>query len=352
MVEKATTSQGPYEIPHFSRPSVNTRVLLKNRPLAVPQPSDFAIDEAPVPVPGAGQLLIRNIYLSVDPAQRGWAQAEANYSDPVPLDGPMRGLAVGVVITSRHADYAEGEYLYGWFDWQDYAVVDPSKVILRAREALPLAQFAGLLGINGLTAYLALTGLGRPEAGDTLVVSTAAGAVGSLVGQIGKLMGCTTVGLTGDDEKVALCTERYGFDAAYNYKTADLERAVAQSAPSGVNVYFDNTGGGILDTVLRQMAVGGRIVQCGTAANAQWNPPPTGPRNEREILTRRLVWSGFVIFDHAAKYEAAASQLAAWYREGKLVTETDISDGVEHAPGAIAALYAGANRGKKLIYIG
>ncbi len=342
----------PTNIPAYSLRPGNRRVLLVRRPQGVPQAADFSLDETSIPEIAPDQFLVRNIYLSVDPAQRGWASAEANYSQPVPLGEPMRGLTVGVVVRSNDQDVAEGEYLYGWFDWQDYAAADRSHILVRARAAAPLSAYAGMLGINGLTAYLALTELGRPVANDTLLVSTAAGSVGSFVGQIGKIRGCRTIGLTGSDEKVARCRARFGYDEAFNYKTAHLAKVLQESAPSGLNIYFDNTGGSILDAALRHMAVHGRIVQCGTASNQVWTPPPTGPRNEREILTRRLVWSGFVIFDHLARFEDAGRQLAAWYNEGRLAYDEDVSDDITQASGAIAELYAGENRGKKLIYVG
>ncbi|MGV0819101.1 NADP-dependent oxidoreductase [Martelella sp. AMO21009] len=342
----------PRDIPAYSLPERNRRVLLTARPTGIPAPEHFTPDEAPVPEPAEGELLIRNIYLSADPAQRGWAADVANYSEPVPLGTPMRALAVGVVLKSRHPDHAEGEFLYGFFGWQDYAVVPPSAVLHRCTQDLPLDAFAGLCGITGVTAYLALTRLGRPQKGDTLVVSTAAGAVGSCVGQIGRSLGCRTIGLTGSDEKVARCLETFGYDAAVNYKSADLPAAIRAAAPGGVNVYFDNTGGPILDTVLRQMAVGGRVVQCGTASIASWSPPPTGPRNEREILNRRLIWSGFVIFDHMDAYGTACDALAALWAGDRLRFATDRWTGIDSAPGAIAALYEGRNAGKLLIYVG
>lgn len=338
----------PTDIPAYTLPPANRRVLLVRRPQGVPQAADFQLDEAPIPAIGPGRFLIRNIYLSVDPAQRGWASAEANYSQPVALGTPMRGLAVGVVVQSDDPEVREGEFLYGWFHWQEYAAAERSHIVMRAYPGVPLSAHAGLLGINGLTAYLALTLLGRPAAGDTLLVSTAAGSVGGFVGQIGKLLGCRTVGLTGNDAKVVRCRDRFGYDVAFNYKTADLAAAL----PQDLNIYFDNTGGAVLDLALRRMAVGGRIVQCGTAANQSWNPPPTGPRNEREILTRRLIWSGFVVLDHTARFADAARQLAAWHADGKLTYDEDVSDGIGAAPGAIATLYAGENQGKKLIYVG
>jgi NADPH-dependent curcumin reductase CurA len=342
----------PRDIPNYSLPGTNRQVLLTARPAGIPQASDFTLSSATVPKPGPGEFLVRTIYLSVDPAQRGWASAEANYSAPVPLGGPMRALGVGVVAESNHGAFKPGDFLYGWFGWQDYAAVTPQQIILRATQDLPLTAFGSLLGINGITAYLALTELGRPNAGDTLLVSTAAGSVGSFVGQIGKSLGCRCIGLTGDGTKAALCTQRYGYDAAINYKSASLDAAVAEAAPSGVNIYFDNTGGTILDIVLRRMATGGRIVQCGTSSIASWNPPPAGPRNEREILMRRLVWSGFVIFDHMARYDEAADALTRLHQAGTLTYDVDLAEGIEQAPGALASLYAGENRGKKLIYAG
>lgn len=261
----------------------------------------------------------------------------------------MRGLAVARVVESRAPGYAPGDVLYGFFGWQDCASVSPDAVLHRVVEDVPLDAVPSLLGINGVTAYLATTLLGRPETSDVMVVSTAAGSVGSFVGQIGARLGARVIGLTGSDEKVQRCLDHFGYAAALNYNTADLEASLRALAPQGVNVYFDNVGGRILDTVLRQMAVGGRIVQCGTASVASWTPPPTGPRNEREILTRRLSWSGFVIFDHRTSYATACAELARWWQEGALRYETDIRNGIEAAPDALALLYAGENNGKLLI---
>ena len=342
----------PTEVPPYSLPAHNRQVLLVRRPAGIPEPDDFILSASVRPALGRGQILVRNIYLSVDPAQRGWASAEANYTAPAALGLPMRALAVGIVIESKSSEYRAGEFVYGWFGWQDFAAVDPAQIILRARHDVPLSAFASLLGVNGVGAYLALSQLGRPQAGETLVVSTAAGSVGSIAGQLGRLMGCRAIGLTGDDAKVARCVEKYGYEKALNYKSANWPAALAEACPLGVNIYFDNTGGAILDNVLRRMALRGRVVQCGTSAVESWSPPPNGPRNEREILTRRLVWSGFVLLDHLARYPAAAEELARLYAKGALVYDIDISEGIEQAPNAIAALYAGKNKGKKLIYVG
>lgn len=342
----------PVQVPSFGLPGKNRQVLLSRRPSGVPQAGDFTMSESAVPKAGTGQALVRNIYLSVDPAQRGWASAEANYSAPVPLGSPMRALAVGVIVDSQHPDLKSGEFLYGWFGWQDYALIEPSQIIMRATQDMPLDSFASLLGINGVTAYLALTECGRPVRGETLAVSTAAGSVGSFVGQIGKHLGCRTVGLTGDDAKVVRCKQSYGYDEAINYKTTDIAVAIAAAAPKGVDVYFDNVGGSILDTVLRLMAMRGRVVQCGTASISTWLPPPTGLRNEREVLTRRLTWSGFIIFDYLSRYKAAADELTKLHHAGAIKYDIDLSDDIARAPHAIAALYAGENQGKKLIYVG
>lgn len=341
------------KIPEYSLPRMNRQVLLSSRPQGIPLAENFTLDEAAVPAPADGQFLVRNIYLSVDPAQRGWASVEANYGTPVELGTPMRALTVGVVVASRHDDYPEGLFVYGWFGWQDYCLASPELVVRRIdRMDIPLSFNAGLLGINGLTAYIALMECGRPAARDLVLISTAAGAVGSLVGQISRLKGCRTIGLTGSDEKVARCLEHFGYDKAFNYHTANLGEELRRHAPDGINIFFDNTGGSILDRSLRYMAVGGRIAQCGTAATAQWNPVPTGLRNEREVLTRRLRWSGFVVFDHAAEFENVATILANWYLAGDIVYDEDISNGLESAPGALSELYAGKNQGKRLIFIG
>ena len=340
-------------LPAFSLPARNRRVLLSSRPVGIPQAEHFSFDEAALEPVGEGQFRVRNIYLSVDPAQRGWSNEGANYSDAVPLGSVMRALAVGEIVESRHADFPVGLHVYGWFGWQDYAVASPEALMTRIDSvAAPLSAYAGVLGMNGVSAYLALTKIGQPRQGDTVLVTTAAGAVGSTVGQLARAAGCRVVGLTGDDAKVARCTSRFGYDAAANYKAGDLTEIIAALAPQGTDVFFDNVGGPILDTVIRTMNVAGRIVQCGTASIANWYPVPTGLRNEREVLMRRLQWGGFVIFDHAADYPAALAHLAPLVAEGRLVHDEDIAAGIEAAPGAIARLYAGENEGKSLIFVG
>lgn len=330
---------------------VNRQVRLKARPAGIPQAEHFALAEAAIPEPGAGQFLVRNEFLSVEPAMRGWVSAVANYAEPVGIGDVMRAFAAGTVIASRHKDYAEGDRVMGLFGWQHFALSDGGNVTRKVKETdLPLSLSLGILGLNGVTAYFGLLDAGQPRPGDTVAVSTAAGAVGSAVGQIAKLMGCRTVGIAGGPVKTKLCREAFGYDAAIDYKAeADLAGALAAACPRGIDVYFDNTAGAISDAVLTQLAVGARIVICGTASVASWEPPPQGPRVERHVLIKRARMSGFLVFDYRHRYEEAVARLAAWIRQGSLRYREDIAEGIEHCPGAIAQLYRGENLGKKLI---
>jgi NADPH-dependent curcumin reductase CurA len=328
----------------------NRRIVLASRPTGVPAPEHFKRDDRVVEPLADGQFLVRNLYLSVDPAQRGWVNASANYSNPVPIGGVMRSLAVGLVEASRNPKIAIGQRLYGWFGWQDYCAATESAVIAKVNpDHGPDSAGVGIFGINGVTAYLALTDIGHPQPGETVLVSTAAGAVGSLVGQIARHLGCYVVGLTGSDDKVSQCMAEFGYHAALNYRTALGRAEIAALCPRGVDVYFDNTSGAIADAVWPLMNIRGRIIQCGTAAVAAWEPPPMAPRREREVLTKRLRHEGFIIFDHVPRFPAVIEQLAAWANAGTVVYREDIEDGLDRAPHALAAIYRGENRGKKII---
>jgi NADPH-dependent curcumin reductase CurA len=276
----------------------------------------------------------------------------ANYSEPVALGAVMRSYALGRIEQSRHDDFRAGDYVTGMFGWQDYAAID-AKAIQRTVTAtnLPLSTALGILGINGLTAYFALLDVGGPKAGDTVVVSTAAGAVGSCVGQIAKIKGCRTVGIAGGPDKVRLCRDAFGYDEAVDYKASDFESALAGACARGVDVYFDNTAGRISDAVVRHLNVGARIVICGTASVDTWDPIPQGPRVERHLLTKRARMQGFLIYDYALRFPDALREIEGWVREGRIRYREDVLDGIEHAPGAIAGLYRGENLGKRLIRI-
>lgn len=332
-------------------PKTNRQVLLKSRPTGIPQADHFEITETAVPDLRDGEFLVQNEYLSVEPAMRGWVNAAANYSTPVGIGDVMRSYTAGVVIASRNPKYAEGEAVTGMLGWQEFAISNGSTISRKIADAdLPISLSLGILGLNGLTAYFGLLDLGVPKPGDTIVVSTSAGAVGSAVGQIAKLMGCRTVGVTGGTEKVKICMEEFGYDAVIDYKSqSDLADQIAAACPDGVNVYFDNTSGSISDAVLTHLAVGARIVICGTASVASWDPPPAGPRLERHMLVKRARMSGFLVFDYQHRFGEALPRLANWVRTGALHYREEVLEGIDHCPDAIAGLYRGENFGKRLI---
>ena len=328
----------------------NRAVVLVERPEGIPEARHFELRETAMPEASDGEMLIRNSFLSVDPAMRGWVNAAANYSEPVAIGAVMRSFAAGEVVRSNHPNYAPGDLVCGMFGWRDYAVSDGSDVVFRHDMARgPLSASLGILGVNGITAYFALLDIGAPQAGETVVVSTAAGSVGSAVGQIAKIKGCRTVGLTGSGEKVQQCLSEFGYDAAIDYRAGDLDQALAAACPDGVDVYFDNTAGAISDAVYCHLNIRARCVVCGTASQASWDPWPDGPRIEHHLLVKRARIEGFILFDHAARYDEARAQLGDWLAAGKLTYREHILDGLHEAPGAIARLYAGENNGKLLI---
>ncbi len=350
-VERSSMLSSP-PLPTQSPPMpASRRVVLAARPDGIPQAEHFRIETADTPALKPGDILVRNQFLSVEPAMRGWVSAVANYAQPVGIGEVMRSFASGEVVASEHPGFAPGDKVTGLFGWQELAAVPASAVQRKVTESdLPLSTSLGILGINGLTAWFGLLDIGLPKPGDTVVVSTAAGAVGSAVGQIARIMGCRTVGIAGGAEKVRQCLEDFGFDAAIDYKAVgDMAGAIADACPDGVDVYFDNTSGPISDAVMCHLAVKARVVVCGTASIASWDPWPSGPRPERHLLVKRARMESFVIFDYAHRVSEALPRLAAWVREGRLRYAEDILTGLEAAPDAIASLYRGENRGKRLI---
>jgi len=332
----------------------NRQVRLKSRPVGIPEAQHFEIVEAEVPDPKPGEFVVRNRFLSVDPAMRGWVNAAPSYVRPVEVGEVMRAYTAGEVVASKHPRYKEGEAVMGQLGWQDYAVSDGRQIWRKVTETdLPLSLALGVMGLNGITAYFGLLDVGQPRPGDTVVVSTAAGAVGSAVGQIAKIVGCRTVGIAGGAQKTKLCTEFFGYEAAVDYKahkdSDSLAAELGKACPNGLNVYFDNTSGWITDAVLPHMAIGARVAVCGTASIANWDPLPVGPMIERWFLIRRARLQGFLASDFAHRYEEAFARLAQWVREGRLRYKEDVLDGIESAPGAIAGLYRGENLGKRLI---
>ena len=333
------------------RSDKNRQVWLTSRPNGIPQATDFAIREVGLPQVSEGKFLVQNRFLSVDPAMRGWIADKSTYWPRIEVGDTMRAFAAGEVVESRHPGYAVGDLVMGIFGWQDYALAGDAEMMRKVRETdLPLSLSLGVLGLNGLTAYFGLLDVCAPVAGETVVVSTAAGAVGSAVGQIAKIKGCRTVGIAGGVEKVRQCLEEFGYDAAFDYKAVpDLDGALRDACPKGIDAYFDNTSGAIHDAVLRQINLRARIAICGTASYASWDPWNEGPRPERHLLVKRAKMQGFLTTDYAARYEEAISDLVGWIREGRLRYREDMLKGMEAAPGSIKTLYSGANSGKLVI---
>jgi len=334
----------------------NRQVILKSRPKGRVTADLFELAESPRPSPGPGEMLIRVLYLSIDPAMRGWISEAANYSQPVPLGAPMRSFTLGEVAQSDHPDYAPGDLVYGRQGWQEWAVSDGSNIDRKVEPADgPVTAALHVLGLNGITAYFGLLEVGKPKEGETVVVSTAAGAVGSVVGQIAKIRGCCTVGITGSAEKARQCLGEFGYDAAVDYHTeAKLSAALGAACPGGVDVYFDNTGGPISDAVMPHLNIGARVVICGTMGIPDIGPGeplPQGPRPNRALLIARARMQGFLVLDHMHRADEAVAALSQWLREGRLHYAEDIVDGLETAPEALVRVLAGENRGKMLVRV-
>jgi hypothetical protein len=332
-------------------PLINRAVLLANRPSGMPSESDFRLVEQPVRPPGEGEFVVRIHYISVDPYQRGRMRDAPSYARPVGIGEVMTGGGVGRVIESRHPGFAEGEHVEGMFGWQEYAVSSGEGVRKVDPSLAPLSTALGVLGMPGLTAYFGVLEIGRPRAGETVLVSGAGGAVGSAAGQIAKLQGCRVAGIAGSDEKVRWITGELGFDAAFNYKTApDLRRALAEVCPGGVDFYFDNVGGEITDAAIMNLNERARVAVCGQIS--QYNTldrVELGPRLFWRFLIRRARLEGFLVFDFADRYGEALARLAQWVAEGRLKYRETILDGIENAPRAFLQLFEGGNIGKQLV---
>ena len=333
-------------------PQTNRQVRLAARPSGLPRRGDFEFTSEAVPAPGPGEFVVEISHLSIDPAMRGWMNARPSYIPPVEIGAVMRAGAIGRVIASEHSGFAVGEHVYGTFGVQEYAVSDGRGVITVDTSLADLPVYLGVLGMTGLTAYFALLDVGKPNEGDTVVVSGAAGAVGSVAGQIAKIKGCRVIGIAGGPEKCRVVTEEFGFDAAIDYRMPNLRRALRELAPRGVDVYFDNVGGKIPDDVLTCVARGARIIICG--AISQYNENEVqGPANYMMLLVARASMTGMLVFDYADRYPEAMAALADWYRAGRLVAhETIVRGTVEDFPETLLKLFEGANTGKLILALG
>jgi NADPH-dependent curcumin reductase CurA len=331
--------------------TVNTQCRLAARPAEMLKASDWTIVEEPKPAAAEGQFVVHVDYLSIDPAMRTWMNAGRSYVPPVGIGEVMRALGVGHVVESRHSGFAVGDDVSGIFGVQRYAVSDGTEVNKIDTAVVPAPVYLSALGISGLTAYFGLLDVGRPEPGQTVLVSGAAGSVGSIVGQIARIKGCRAVGIAGGADKCRWLVEEVGFDAAIDYKSADLRKELKAHAPDGVDVYFDNVGGATLEAALNRLAHGARIVLCG--AVSQYNDTPRGPSNYMQLLVARASMTGFVIFDYAKRYPEGVAQLANWLNSGELQSHEQIEHGdVAAFPDTLLKLFRGENTGKLILALG
>ncbi len=331
--------------------NTNTQVRLAARPSGLPTASDWEIVEEALSDPADGEFIVRMSHLSLDPAMRGWMNDGASYIAPVGIGEVMRAAGVGRVTESAHPGFAVGDHVTGAFGIQEYALSDGKGVTKVDPSLAPLPTYLGTLGMTGMTAYFGLLDTGKVQAGDTVVVSGAAGAVGSVVGQIAKIKGARAVGIAGGEEKCRWLTDELGFDAAIDYKGSDVRKALREHAPEGIDVYFDNVGGEILDAALTRLARGARIVICG--AISQYNSDSIkGPSNYLALLVSRASMTGMVVFDYASRFPEAAAEIAGWMREGALVSREDVIEGgVRAFPDALLGLFAGENTGKLVLSV-
>src|SRR5579872_4004975 len=329
-------------------PQKNKRITLAARPHGMPKESDFKLVESPAPAPGPGEILVRIIYISVDPYMRGRMNDVKSYAPPVQIGEIMGAGAVGQVEVSENPQFQPGDYVEGFFGWQEYAVSDGKGVRKLDPKVAPISTALDVLGIPGLTAYFGLLEIGRPRAGETVVVSGAAGAVGSLAGQIAKIQGCRAVGIAGSDQKIAWIRDELGFDAGFNYKTTtDYKAKLAELCPQGVDVYFDNVGGPITDAVFPQLNTGARIVVCGQIAQYNAEKPETGPRQMGYLIAKRARAEGFLVFQFASRYAAGLEKMGAWLKAGKIKYREQFADGSENTPRAFIGMLRGENTGKQ-----
>lgn len=330
---------------------INRQWRLAARPAGLIKDSDFEWVEEPVRALADGEVLVRNIYLSLDPANRGWIREGPSYVEPVAIGDVMRGLTIGVVEESRNARFAAGDLVSCTIGWQDYGVSDGSDLRRIDPGPLPLTAFLGLFGMIGLTAYFGLLEIGQPKAGETLVVSGAAGAVGSIAGQIGKIVGCRVVGIAGTDAKCAWLTDDLGFDAAINYKTENVARKLHKHCPDGIDVIFENVGGKILDAEMMWINNHARIALCGLISGYNATEPVPGPFSFPLVLVRRARVEGFIVIDFFDRAAEAIAKLSEWYAEGRLKYRVDVYNGLETAPSNINRLFDGSNNGKLIIKV-
>jgi len=329
----------------------NHQFRLAARPVGLPKRSDWNYTEETVADPGPGQLVVKVLYLSLDPAMRGWMNEGRSYIEPVKIGDVMRAGGVGRVVSSQNPSFKTGDHVFGMLGIQEYAVSDGKALTKIDPNVAPLPVYLGALGITGLTAYFGLLDIGRPVAGETVLVSGAAGATGMIVGQIAKIKGCRAVGIAGGPEKCKYVVHELGFDACIDYKAENVMDALRRDCPKGVNVYFDNVGGEILDAALAQLARQARVVICGAISQYNTNGGIKGPANYLSLLINNARMEGFVIFNYAARYAEGVRELATWRAQGKLKSKEDIVEGFQTFPETLLKLFSGESFGKLMIKV-
>lgn len=331
---------------------MNRQFKLAAVPVGYPKESDFSLASSPMPTSSDGQVLVKSAYLSVDPYMRGRITGIRTYADPVNVGDVMQGGTVGQVIESKASGFAPGDYVTGMWGWQEFAAADATTLQKLDPKLAPVSTALGVLGMPGMTAYFGFLDICQPKPGETVLVSGAAGAVGSLVGQIAKIKGCRAVGIAGTDDKVAWMTKELGFDAAFNYKsTSDYAAKLKEVCPNGIDCYFDNVGGAITDAVFPLMNVYGRMSICGQISQYNLEKPEPGPRILGYVLVKQIKVEGFIVFRWLNRYQEGIAQMAQWLREGKLKPREEIVDGFENTVKAFIGMLKGDNTGKMLVKV-
>jgi NADPH-dependent curcumin reductase CurA len=333
--------------------TVSREIRLKNRPVGLPSEHDFELAAVPIPSPGTGEVLVRNLYMSVDPYMRGRMLEQPSYVQPFPLGQALEGGCIGQIVESNGGTFQVGDHVLGRKGWREYYISDGTDLSKIDPALAPLQAYLGVLGMPGLTAYVGLLDIGRPQPGNTVFVSAAAGAVGSVVCQIAKLKGCRVVGSAGSATKVQWLQDIAGIDAAFNYKEVDsLTAELGKHCPHGIDVYFENVGGAHLEAALDHMNLRGRIALCGMISQYNESAPSSGPRNLRLAVRKRLTLTGFIVSDHVNRQPQFYADMGAWIADRKIKWEETMVDGIENAPRAFLGLFAGENMGKMLVRLG
>jgi NADPH-dependent curcumin reductase len=330
--------------------NVNRQILLKSRPEGAPGLDNFELTESPTPEPGEGEVLMRNVYLSLDPYMRGRMSAAKSYAKPAAIGQPMVGGTVGEIVRSRHPQYAAGDIVLGYGGWQDYALSNGAGLRKLDPAAAPVSTALGVLGMPGMTAYVGLLEIGQPKPGETVVVAAASGAVGSVVGQIAKIKGCHAVGIAGGADKCRFVVDELGFDACVDHRAADFARQLEAACPAGIDVYFENVGGVVQQTVWPLLNDFARIPVCGLIAQYDATVPLPGP-DMFSVLRKRLLLRGFIVWDFAAKQADFLRDVGEWVRSGRLKYREDVVEGLEKAPASFLGMLQGKNFGKTLVRI-